>query len=336
MTQEKIAYYFDQITTLNKKLSETLKISETEALIESVDILNGLEPDNMFDEQSKLIANNLQSLSHRLNSDIISTSELRKLMQLVILQVNKNDNVEANKQITPDGIGYLLADFLVQTADLQDNDTLLDLTVGTGNLLNTVNDVLEMNKIHVKRVGVDSDESQIATAVGVDAMINKKPAVFYHDDVIHFDEQIQAKAIIADLPVGYYPLEINDDYQTKVEDGLSYSHYLMIERSLNFLDDNGWAYFIVPASMLTGENATNILKFIATQTRMRAFLRLPSSFFKDPRAAKAILVIQKKDAKPTSEVLMGEYPNLKDIATLKKFLQDIKAWVTLIKENGKA
>ena len=51
--------------------------------------------------------------------------------------------------------------FLLQTADLKSGDTILDMTVGAGNLLQTVNDVLKMNGLDVKRIGIDNDETQL-------------------------------------------------------------------------------------------------------------------------------------------------------------------------------
>jgi len=78
------------------------------------------------------------------------------------------------------------------------------------------------------------------------------------------------------------------------------------------------------------------LKFLTQKAQLKAFLQLPAAFFKDPRAAKAILVLRKHGVGRHGEVLMGQYPPLKDIEALQKFLQDIKAWVKLDKEQNKA
>ena len=75
---------------------------------------------------------------------------------------------------------------------------------------------------------------------------------------------------------------------------------------------------------------------LTAKAQIKAFLQLPNNFFQNQSAAKAILVIRKKQAENTGDILMGQYPPLKDVDNLKKFLQDIKAWVKLDREKNEA
>lgn len=334
MTQDKIAQYFDALTTSSQALAQDAEISLTDALIEVLEDLIAGQVEYEAGKPTPEVAAQITSLIDQFDWQNMSSADLRKTLQLAILKVSRVDQTQANHQITPDGIGYLLADFLVQTAELKSSDTLLDMTVGAGNLLYTVNDVLKMNAIDVKRMGIDNDETQLALATAVDQLLNQGTTTFYQEDVVAVSKTPKAKAVIADLPVGYYPLQPASHFQTKATEGRSFVHHLLIEKSLDFITDDGWVYLIVPANIMMGDQAKSLLKFLAHQAQLKAFLQLPTAFFKDDRAAKAILVLRKQGVGAQGEVLMGQYPPLKDIDGLKKFLQDIKAWVTLDKEQN--
>ncbi|CAM3151427.1 class I SAM-dependent methyltransferase [Leuconostoc rapi] len=336
MTQEKIAQGFDALTTSMQALAQDMDVSITDALIE---IIEDVQAGSIHHELGKPTAEVTQEISQAINTvdwSHIARGDLRKILQLAILKANRDDKLQANHQLTPDGLGYLLADFLLQTADLSNGDTILDLTVGSGNLLNTINDVLLMHDITVNRVGIDNDDTQLALATAVDQLLNQGTTEFYQEDVIAIDETPKAKAVIADLPIGYYPLVPSSSYETRATDGRSLTHHLLIEKSLDFVTEDGWVYLIVPANVLSGAHAKKILQFVTQKAQLKAFLQLPNDFFKDQRAAKAILVLRKKGVGPKSEVLMGQYPNLKDIDALKSFLQEIAAWVKLNKEQDRA
>ncbi|MGO3316692.1 MAG: class I SAM-dependent methyltransferase, partial [Leuconostoc mesenteroides] len=73
--------------------------------------------------------------------------------------------------------------------------------------------------------------------------------------------------------------------------------------------------------------------FVTSRAQLKAFLQLPNEFFQEVRATKAILVLKKQRTK-NNEVLMGQYPSLKDLKSLQNFLQEIKAWVKLENEQN--
>ena len=336
MTQEKIAEYFDALTVSANELAQDADMSMTDALIEVLENIYRGDVQHELGKPTPEVTAHIQNMIANFNWHEMPRTDLRKTLQLAILKASRDDKVSANHQLTPDGIGYLLADFISQTADLTDGDTIIDLTVGTGNLLNTVNDVLLMNDVKVKQIGIDNDDMQLALASATDALLNSGATELFQEDVVSLKDVPKAKVVIADLPVGYYPLDPGNTYDTRVSEGRSFVHHLLIEKSLDFLTDEGWAYLIVPANVLTGDNAKSLLKFVAKKAQLKAFLQLPTEFFKDQRAAKAILVLRKNGIGSKSEVLMGQYPTLKNIDALKSFLQDIQDWVKLDKEQDEA
>ncbi|KAA8368755.1 class I SAM-dependent methyltransferase [Leuconostoc mesenteroides] len=327
MTQEKIAQYFDALTSASQSLVKDTNTSYIDALIEILEDINSQTVHREFDKPSNDVVQIIQSTID-MDWSLLSPAEKRKALQLAVLKANREDQTPANYQITPDGIGYLLADFINRTAGLRDNDTIIDMNVGSGNLLWTINEMLDVT---VKRIGIDNDETQLALASATDEIINSDETTLYKEDTISIEEAPKAKVVIADLPVGYYPLQPSDKFITRNQNGRSFVHHLLIEKSLDFVADDGWIYLLVPANVLNGDEAKKVLQFVTSRAQLKAFLQLPNEFFQDARAAKAILVLKKQRTK-NNEVLMGQYPSLKDLKSLQNFLQEIKAWVKLENE----
>lgn len=329
MTQEKIAQYFDALTSASQSLVKDTNTSYIDALIEILEDINSQTVHREFDKPSNDVVQIIQSTID-MDWSLLSPAEKRKALQLAVLKANREDQTPANYQITPDGIGYLLADFINRTAGLRDNDTIIDMNVGSGNLLWTINEMLDVT---VKRIGIDNDETQLALASATDEIINSDETTLYKEDTISIEEAPKAKVVIADLPVGYYPLQQSDKFITRNQNGRSFVHHLLIEKSLDFVADDGWIYLLVPANVLNGDEAKKVLQFVTSRAQLKAFLQLPNEFFQDARAAKAILVLKKQRTK-NNEVLMGQYPSLKDLKSLQNFLQEIKAWVKLENEQN--
>ncbi|GMA69464.1 DNA methyltransferase [Leuconostoc litchii] len=328
MTQEKIAQYYDALISATSALAKDANISFTDALIEVIEDINSQHVHRELDKPSIDITKEIQSVVD-LDWSSSSSSDKRKVLQLAILKANREDKTPINYQITPDGIGYLMADFISQTASLQNDDMIIDMTIGSGNLLWTIDEMID---VQLKRIGIDNDETQLAIVAAADEFINNDETTLYQEDVVGIKDGPKAKAVIADLPIGYYPLQPDDSFTTKNNEDKSFVHHLMIEKALDFVANDGWVYLLVPANVLNGPEAKQLLKFVTSQAQLKAFLQLPNNFFKDSSSAKAILVL-KKQANKNKEVLMGQYPSLKDIKALQVFLQEIKAWVKLEKEQ---
>lgn len=329
MTQEKVAQYFDALSKTSGELSQEIDVSHIDALIEVIDDINAGDVHRELGKPSQLVAEKIEE-AIKLDWSKSSDTDRRKAVQLAILQANRHDKTPANYQITPDGIGYLLASLINQTADLVDDDTIIDIAVGSGNLLWTVSENLNFQ---LNKIGIDNDETQLALAAAGDELINPHaPTTFYQADVLSLEETPKAKVVIADLPVGYYTVDDDWQFETKSSNGQSWLQNLIVEKSLSFVSDDGWVYLVVPAALLSGDNAKKLLQFVTSHTQLKAFLQLPNDFFQDERAAKAILVLRKKSNHPQKEVLMGQYPSLKNPKKLQEFLQDIEAWVKLDKE----
>lgn len=59
---------------------------------------------------------------------------------------------------------------------------------------------------------------------------------------------------------------------------------------------------MVPSNIFTGEHVKQLEKYIATETEMQAFLNLPPTLFKNEKARKSILILQKKNRVKQSQL----------------------------------
>lgn len=139
-----------------------------------------------------------------------------------------------------------------------------------------------------------------------------------------------ADVVIGDLPIGYYPVDDRSkEMDLGFEEGHSFSHYLLIEQAVTALKASGYAFLVVPSNLFEGTNVKQLQNFIATETEMQAFLNLPSTLFKNEKARKSILILQKKETNVTKpvEVLLANIPDFKSPQQFQGFLQDLNAWM---------
>lgn len=330
MINQQIPEYFDKIFAVVEKLQNEEKTTYRQSLVQTLSTLVAGDltaaDKNQLSEASQNALASLQSI----NWSALSFSDQRNVLQLTLLKADRQDKVPANDQLTPDGIGYLLGDLLYQTANLTAESTIMDMVVGTGNLLWTVEETLKRHDLTVHEAGIDNAETQLALASVTGEALHQEQTPLFLGDVVDLapDAVDPVDVVIGDLPVGYYPGVGPADFVTTLspDAGKSYAHFLMIEKSLDLIKDDGWVYLVVPADLLTTANHEAILKLFSQKAQLKAFLPLPAEYFKNQERAKALLVLRKPGVGPKQEVLMGQYPSVKNPEALQEFLQDIKAW----------
>lgn len=341
MTKVNIPEQFKKIESIIQEVKKNEGVNYRQALIQVLATLN--EEELTAKDKEVFSADSQLALEELFNIDwqAFSFQERRHVLQLLLLKADKEDQVPANEQLTPDGIGYLLGDLVAKTANVKKANgqvaTVTDMAVGTANLLWTVQEVLQAAGVEIKTTGVDTEDTQLALASVTADLLNDNQADFFLGDAIGLPagELLPSDVVIADLPIGYYPKQAPQDFVTAFKEGQSYAHFLMIERSLDLLKDNGWAYLVVPADILSGNHHESILKLLSNKAQLKAFLTLPQTFFQKKEQQKAILVIRKSSAQPKTEVMLGQYPSVKESKALEEFLQDLSDWGKLNKEKAR-
>ncbi|MDM5334762.1 class I SAM-dependent methyltransferase [Ureibacillus composti] len=266
----------------------------------------------------------------KLNVEDASREELRKAIQIAILKGMRKSS-QPNHQMTPDSLGLLVGYFVEQffEEELKSGQiSILDPTLGTGNLLFTIMNMLD-GKINA--TGIEVDELLIRLA-GESAELLQQPVTLYHQDALQSMLVDPVDAVVCDLPVGYYPNEeVALDYELCAKEGMSFAHHLLIEQSVKYTRDGGYLFFLIPANLFESEQAKELHKYLKKNVWIQAVIQLPDNIFAAKTLAKSILILQKQSSelKAPREVLLAKVPNMSNKNALSMFFEKVQIW----KEN---
>lgn len=324
---ESLFHRLDQATLL---LQQQLSTSYLDALIEvGDDLIDGGQVRVEAGRPDATAAMKLTQLYQEIQPLLVDAETTRRGLQLALLKDIETDAIDANHQLTPDSIGFLVA-YLANQVMRQTQMTVLDPAVGTGNLLTTViNQLNQVDDVQIQGFGVDNDDSMLAMA-NVMITLQHRDIQLFHQDALDPLVMPKMDLVVSDLPVGYYP---RDDqathFKTAAQKGHSYVHHLLLEQSVNQLVAGGWGIFLVPSQLFTSNEAPSLVAWIQSQAHLQGILNLPSELFQNKQAQKAILLLQKHggSAKQAGQVLLGEFPSLKDAQAVADFTNQIDEWV---------
>lgn len=330
MALAKVEEKFQLLNKAIELLQENVECSTLDAVIETFENLldNGrVHVEDGTPDEATVVK--LKDLYQKIDLASLSKEERRSILQLCLLQAYKREKVQANHQMTPDTIGFLLAYLIEKVGKYTAGLKLLDLTVGTGNLLSAILSTLEKSGWKELDVyGVDNDDTMLALA-NISAELMQSKTQLVHQDALAELQVPLADIVVADLPIGYYPLDSRvKEYQTAFAEGHSYVHYLLIEQALEQLVDGGWGIFVVPRGMFEVPEAKQLLQVIQEKGYLQGLLNLPQQLFINENSQKSILLLQKKGAhaKQAEPILLGEFPLMKNQMEFVKFMQEIDNW----------
>ncbi|MDO4680226.1 MAG: class I SAM-dependent methyltransferase [Aerococcus sp.] len=334
---------FQTLNQANQQISQALEMSYLEGLHEtlqniqlgSVQQIDG-EPDDETSAQ-------LEALYQTEDWSALSRDEMRQLIQLLILEGDRIDQLPPNYQMTPAAIALLIGHLASKVTGVNEPHShgvlmdrprhLVDLMFGMGNLWSIVCDELSKGGYLVTGEGVDNDDLMLAIGEQAMALEGLTPTLYLGDAL----QQLYvhpADVIVSDLPVGYYPLNDQSkhflsDTHDLTKQHMSYAHFLLIEQAFHYLKPAGWGLYLVPSSLFQMTGFERLLKAIQQEGYLQAFLTLPSTLFRNESLQKAILIVQKKgdDAKQSEHVMLGNLPDLKDKRNMQQFIAQFDAWV---------
>lgn len=318
-----------QLQAAQNKLVETLDMAAIEALVIVFELMLGQDDDEWATLSATDQANILADIQAA-DFDGMTPELKRQVLQLLLVATMREDGLQANYQVTPDAIGMWVGFVVEQFVTAGEPVKVTDLTVGSGNLLATVAQVLGQQKNEMTASGVENDDTMLTIASGMAALLGLDWQLTLADAVAD-QPAVNQDVVIADLPVGYYPSAVPTDFTTQADDGLTYVHHLLIEQAIKALRPGGLAALIVPANLFESEQAANILKYLqGSDVFLQALLQFPEKLFTNEKAAKAILVLQRAggDAVQATPVMLARTPELTNVAENKNFVAEITAWMT--------
>lgn len=328
MFSEKIEKAFQLMLQAIQLLQQSLDTSFLDAYIENgenilddfqVRVLDG-EPDQETAKQLAVLYDQIRALD-------LSAEEIRSLTQLVLLKGSREEALQANHQLTPDGIGYLFVYLLEELYKESSSLSILDLAAGMGNLLLTAL-VNNSHNIKVSGYGVDADDT-LLSVFSVNNQWTKADVQLFHQDGAQELLIEPVDAAISDLPIGYYP---NDEkaanFQTAAKEGHTYAHHILIEQSMKYVKPDGFGLFLVPSNIMETEQASYFVDWLKEHVYLQAFIQLPDELFRSKESRKSIVILQNKgtDSHQAEEVLLARLTSLKDPQQFKRFVQQFEAW----------
>ena len=327
---------FHTLDESSKILKEKLDIPYLEALIHSAE--NLIDQGEVYNEGQLLqkeTVKKLEKLYQEIELDKLKPETIRQAMQLALLRGMKEDYVQPNHQMTPDSLGSLLAyliEIIAEPTKKEDEEIhLVDLSVGTGNLLLTVHHFLkQVPERNISLSGIDNDDLMLSLA-STNSAIQRTPIELQYQDALANLLLEPADIMVSDLPIGFYPLEDRiAQYKTRFTNKgeKSYSHYLLIEQALNYLKADGYGFFLLPSNIFNDEHVSTLVNYLNEVGYIQGVIQLPRELFANEESQKSVFVVQKKGehAKQMDEVLLINAPDFKDFEAMKAFLGEISQW----------
>ena len=320
-TVETLFSIFDSSAVVLRK---ELDVTYLEALVETGD--NLFEGAIVQEELSEAAIERLNREYSTFNEETYKGEEIRKAFQLAILKGMK-EGVQANHEMTPDAVGMFMSYLFHKFMQGQNEITVLDPAIGTGNLMTTVFNSAKEG-LTMSGFGVEVDEVLIKLAL-VNANLQKHAIEFFHQDGLAPLYIDPVDAVVSDLPVGYYPNEIGaSEYKLKADEGMSYAHHLFIEQSVKHTKEGGYLFFLVPNFIFESDQAPKLHAFIKETCFIQGLLQLPVSMFKNEKNAKSIFVLQKKGPSVTmpKQALLVELPKFSNMKAMEDIMDQLNTW----------
>ncbi len=320
-TVETLFSIFDSSAVVLRK---ELDVTYLEALVETGD--NLFEGAILQEELSESAIERLIREYSTFNEETYKGEEIRKAFQLAILKGMK-EGVQANHEMTPDAVGMFMSYLFHKFMQGQNEITVLDPAIGTGNLMTTVFNSAKEG-LAMSGFGVEVDEVLIKLAL-VNANLQKHAIEFFHQDGLAPLYIDPVDAVVSDLPIGYYPNEIGaSEYKLKADEGMSYAHHLFIEQSVKHTKEGGYLFFLVPNFIFESDQAPKLHAFIKETCFIQGLLQLPVSMFKNEKNAKSIFVLQKKGPSVTmpKQALLVELPKFSNMKAMENIMDQLNTW----------
>ena len=299
-------------------------------LLENIQIIQNDLATNFYDaliEQNSIYLDgqtNLQVVKD--NNKSLKRLALRKeewlrTYQFLLMKAAQTEPLQANHQFTPDTVALLLI-FIIEELWPAQELNLLELGSGMGILGASFLTSLDKK---VDYLGVEIDDLLIDLAASITEVIGL-PAVYAQGDAVRPQILKESDIIISDLPIGYYPDDqVASRYEVAASDEHTYAHHLLMEQSLKYLKNGGFAIFLAPSNLLSSPQSDLLKLWLKKNAQLVAMITLPENLFSQGSNSKAIFVLQKKGSKAVEPFV---YPlnNLRDSQELADFKEKFQIW----------
>ena len=299
--------FYDLIDECCMKLNEKLHLNYFDCLIRVVnDILYEINDSKLDEDDLKF----LEEKYNQLPNIKITNEEVRLTMQLLIIKAMKHINMNL-EIMTPDYINYIVG-YLINSYYKGTNRkiSVLDVEVGTGNLINTISNYSEFD---TDLIGIENNKMLIELCKANTELQNNEIELYFQDVLTTFLDEVDV--IVGDLDCitkdnKYYPYEIILNY-------------------LPNLNNDGLFIYLIENDFFTKEQIKEFKKeFNGT---LLGLIVLPQNLFNKEHIGKSLLIGTSKKLTSFEMMIM----QLSDLNNKEKFyndLEEIQNWIKKIKE----
>ncbi|MEC9485675.1 MAG: hypothetical protein UMR38_07350 [Candidatus Izemoplasma sp.] len=306
---EKFYDYFDMVANI---LYEQNQLGYIEGMNVAFDFLldREFEYDLVEDDMERIY-----QVKKVVENTDFNPEEVRKAVQLGILKGFKH-TYETNAKMTPDSIGLFMG-YLVSKLypDLTEINSILDPMMGTGNLIYTICNQLE---IRPKVIGVDDDILQCRLARNFGDLLSIDNEIFYQDTRSYLDKGFDV--VCTDLAI----FEKKDPYLP----------YQIINHTLNALNQDKFLIALIENDFFEQKDSDVFKEEIHKKAHVFGLIKLSESLFS--KHPKSILILQKKQKEPQNDkgkFLLVDLPSFTDNEAFSHTIKQIDQWFLNRKEN---
>lgn len=304
MNQEHINLYFQYLTQSTTLLQTDLDIHYAKALSLSIHQLHEFQP---FDELTLDVKLKMDELLMTMEGIPFQKEEIRKAMQLALLQAMKDDMLEV-QELTPDTIGILIHFFIERLIPSQ-KIQLLDPLAGSGNLLATIQNISSKEMV---LLGVEHQASMVQIMQSMADALELDIQCFFQD-TLHFK--------------GYFVDAMVMDFSLETEPSMPYFPYEVLTHHAQNVQPGGYVFAVIFDDFFDQAGSSIFRELIQDRYDVIGLVKLPKTLFK--RYAKSLLILRKKAThlKGISKVLAIELPDIREQEMFRQAISNINQWI---------
>ena len=299
--------FYELIDNCCMLLNKKLHLNYFDSLVRVCnDITYELDDSKLDDEDIKI----LESKYQEIYNIQITNEEVRQAMELLIVKGMKHINMSLDI-MTPDYINYLFAYLINEFFKNRKEISILDVEVGTGNLINSISNFIPIDSI---LYGVENNKQLVDLCKANTNIQNNTINIYFQDVLTKLIESFDV--IIGDLDCKkidekYYPYNIIINYLNNLnEDGL-----------FIYLIEND---FFAQKQMNEFKNQFNGTLF--------GLIVLPQELFQEGFVGKSLLIGSSKKVN-NFEMMAIQMPNINNKEKFYQSLDEIQEWIKKIKES---
>jgi len=317
---QNVNYLYDSIDRLIMTKYEQTKKNYIDLLIDVCGRITGetSEEEFGFDVEEKVFRS--------LESIVFSSEEARLAMQMAIVKGFKQLNIAPDK-ITPDAVGLIFAFIIKHLMRDRAELCILDVTLGTGNLLTTIANHLDINDLTL--MGTENDERMVRIAKANADMQDHFVDVFHQDTLQHTFRL--PDVILGDLDDYDY---ISDNYNSFLyAKGIRHFPYLVIEHHLQSGYESSFFMFLISNDFFQRSGNKEIKEAIEEMAHMLGLIVLPETMFVSPEKAKSILLLRKKEEHENTTIPIEVFhlPSSSEIQWFRETMFALGNWLQSIR-----